>query len=196
MRKVARHMGFSHGAIIRWLKIAPQDGRMSIPTQSSRPHTHPKALSHRIVDQIVEQRKKYNRCAEVIHQELLRKGVRVSLSSVKRTLKRCRLLRERSPWKRWHASPPRPTAEKAGDLVQIDTIHLMRRSGERFYTYTLIDIYSRWAFAKVVARISTQPACNLFGKPNRPLPFPSAACNPIMGQSSPCGLQSIFRVLE
>jgi transposase InsO family protein len=155
IRKVARHTGFSHGAIINWLKKAPDDGRRNIPTESSRPKNHPRALKRDIVEAIIEQRKKHRRCAEVIYEELAQRGIAVSLSSVKRTLKRCRLLRERSPWKRWHISDPRPLAQNPGDLVQLDTLHIISQRGERFYVYTIIDVCSRWAYAKVVSRINT-----------------------------------------
>lgn len=154
IRKVARYTGFSHGAIINWLKRAPEDGRRTIPTRSSRPHHHPRALKRDIVEAIIAQRNKRKRCGKIIHQELKNQGIGVSLSSVNRTLERCWLLRSRSPWKRWHHSIPRPHAEKPGDLVQMDTIHIVTQQGERFYVYTLIDVHSRWAYAKVVDRIN------------------------------------------
>ena len=34
-RKVARHMGFNHSSIVRWVDRAPLDGRKIIPTESS-----------------------------------------------------------------------------------------------------------------------------------------------------------------
>lgn len=154
-RKVARHLGFSQSVIVKWVKRAPQDGRKTIPTKSSRPHAHPKALAREIVSSIIKQRLTHRRCAEVVHKELSNQGIAVSLSSVKRTLKRSGLTKERSPWKRFHRSQPRPEAFKPGDLIQIDTIHIMSSNKERFYIYTLIDVYSRWAYAKVVSRINT-----------------------------------------
>lgn len=96
------------------------------------------------------------RCAEVIQAELAQAGTVVSLSSVKRTLKREGLLKRRSPWKRWHQSLPRPAPENPGDLVEVDTMHIQPQQEERFYVYTLIDVCSRWAFAKVVRRINTR----------------------------------------
>ena len=108
IRKVARYTGFSHGAIINWIRKAPNDGRHTIPTLSSRPQSNPLALSQKTVEAIVEQRKQHRRCGKIIHQELKQKGVDVSLSSVNRTLKRCWLLRERSPWKRWHSAQAQP----------------------------------------------------------------------------------------
>lgn len=155
VRKAARYLGFSYGAVINWLKKAPTDGRMTIPTESSRPTRHPRALSKELVEAIVEQRKKRKRCGKVVHEELRRRGVFVSLSSVNRTLGRSGLLKKRSPWKRWHFSFHRPEVKNTGDLVQIDTIHLLDGKGKKFYIYTLIDLYSRFAYAKVVSKINT-----------------------------------------
>lgn len=154
IRKAARYFGFSHGALINWLKKAPRDGRSVIPTRSSAPRSHPNRLAQEKVDAIVWQRKKRNRCAKVVHRELQNQGIIVSLSSVERTLKRKGLIKHRSPWKRWHLSGVRPEAILPGDLVQIDTVHFVI-GGKRFYVYTIIDIASRWAYAKVSMRINT-----------------------------------------
>lgn len=154
IRKAARYFGFSHGALLNWLKKAPRDGRSVIPTRSSAPKSHPNQLAKEKVDAIIIQRKKRNRCAKVVHRELQNQGITVSLSSVERTLKRQGLIKRRSPWKRWHLSGERPEAVLPGDLVQIDTIHFVI-GGKRFYVYTLIDLASRWAYAKVSMRINT-----------------------------------------
>lgn len=153
IRKVARHLGFSHSAVIQWTRRAPRDGRQVIPTLSSRPHHHPQELKRDMIKEIRTIRLRHHRCAEVVHQELLRKHIKVSLSSVKRTLDRQGLTKKKSPWKKWHFSLPRPHAEKPGDLVQMDTVHIMDPYGKRFYVYTLIDLVSRWAHAKVTRRI-------------------------------------------
>lgn len=154
-RQAARHLGFSQSAIVQWCKKDPTGGWHRIPTKSSRPNHHPKALAREIVEAIIGQRVKHRRCAEVVHRELANRNITVSLSSVKRILKRSGLLKTRSPWKRYHPHQERPFAEKPGDLVQIDTIHIVTREGERFYIYTLIDLCSRWAYAKVYSRINT-----------------------------------------
>jgi transposase InsO family protein len=153
--KVARHLGYPQGTISKWVKKAPLDGRKNIPTASSRPHHSPRALPQAIVDAIVLEREKRNRCAEVVHDGLKKRYVMVSLSSVKRTLERQGLVKKRSPWKRWHSTFPRPIVNMPGDLIQIDTIHIQPRGERKFYVYTAIDLFSRFAYAKVVWHINT-----------------------------------------
>jgi transposase InsO family protein len=156
MREVARHFGFSHSAIVKWVAKSKKRGYGSIPTESSRPKTNPQALDRLMVEKIIKKRMERQRCGQVVHQELLRDGVKVSLSSVQRTLERCHLLKKRSPWKRPHDFTPRPEALFAGALVQLDTIHILAPDGSRIYVYTLIDLFSRWAYAEVVERIGAE----------------------------------------
>lgn len=155
IRQTARYYGYNPSTISRWLNRAPDDLRKTIPTKSSRPHSHPAMLSEEKVRAIVRVRLEHNKCAEVVQRQLENNGINVSLSSVKRTLKRTNLIRHRSPWKKWHYSLPRPIAKKPGDLLQLDTVHFVTSSGRRFYVYTIIDLYSRWAYAEVVKKIST-----------------------------------------
>lgn len=155
-RKVARHFGFSQSVIVKWVAKAKVWGYGVIPTLSSKPEHHPKQLSDDLVWKIFQQRIKNKRCAEVVHQELLNQGIKISLSSVKRTLDRHGLLKKRSPWKRYHPHVDRPYPLKAGDLVQIDTIHLMISKKERIYVFVLIDVYSRWVYAKCYGKMNSR----------------------------------------
>ena len=153
VRITARHFGVSPGTITKWVKKAQVIGVHPIPTGSSRPWRSPLALSREIVQAIIVERSGRRRCAEVIHQALARKEITVSLSSVKRTLDRCGLLKKRSPWKRPHDYTLRPEAGHLGALLQADTVHIMAPDGSRIYVYTIIDLYSRWAYAEVVEHI-------------------------------------------
>jgi transposase InsO family protein len=152
-RKVARHLGFNQSTIVRWAKRAPENRRLTIPTRSSRPHHHPHELSNEMIDAIISYREKHKRCSEVIHHLLAQDGYIVSLSSVKRTLKRYGLI-QHNPYKRYHKGTPRPAPEAPGILVQIDTIHIGPHP-DQFYVYTLLDVCSRWTHALVSERINT-----------------------------------------
>jgi transposase InsO family protein len=154
VRAVARHLGYSHSTVSRWVAKAPFDGRETIPTLRSKPKSHPRTLVPEIVAAIVEERMRTKRCAEVIHATLAKRGVVVSLSSVKRTLKRHELVPPRK-WKRYRPPVARPSANAPGSLVQTDTIHFLDwQTKEMFYLYTVIDLHTRMAHAVVHDRIS------------------------------------------
>lgn len=156
-REVARHFGFDQSSVVRWNKRYKEEYlslTAKLKTRSSRPHHHPRELKQEVIDAIVTQREKHNRCAEVVFADLTEQGIKTSLSSVKRTLKREGCIREKSPWKRYRPHIHRPLALFPGALVQLDTIHIVRDDGTRFYIYTLIDLYSRFAYAEYTTRFS------------------------------------------
>lgn len=153
VRKVARHLGYTHSAVVKWCKKDPTGGFRRIETRSSRPKRSPKALTRDVVNAIITERVGRRRCAEHVYHALKRQGVDVSLSSVKRTLDRCHLTKKRSPWKRPRDFTPRPEATFCGALLELDTIHIIAPDGSRIYVYTIIDLYSRWAYAEITERI-------------------------------------------
>lgn len=171
MRKVARRYGVEPSTVSRWCRRDPSGGWHEIPTRSSRPKTSPRALSKTTVHAIIKKRVGRRRCGQVVHRELLRDGIRVSLSSVQRTLKRCHLLKERSPWKRPHDATPRPEASHAGALLQCDTVHFVLPDGTRLYVYTLIDLYSRWAYAEVSERLRAYKSASFIARAQKRAPF-------------------------
>lgn len=152
--EVGRRFGVGDSTIAKWVKKAKKIGYHPIPTLSSRPKHHPKQLSEAKVAAIAKKRLEINRTAEVVHKELENEGIITSLSSVKRTLDRRGLLKKRSPWKRFHPHVDRPPVLEPGDLVQMDTIHLMVSEKERIYVYVLLDVHSRWAYTKAYQRMS------------------------------------------
>lgn len=154
MRKVARRFGVEPSTISRWCKLPFATGWHELPTRSSRPKTSPNALKEEIVKAILKKRIGRRRCGQHIHHELMKEGVEVSLSSVHRTLDRLGLTKKRSPWKRPHDFTERPGATHPGALLEVDTVHIMLPDGSRLYVYTIIDLYSRWAYAEVAKRIS------------------------------------------
>jgi transposase len=124
-RKVARHFGYTQSAIVKWCAKDPTGGFRKIETLSSKPRSSPRSISREIVQAIIQKRVGRRRCGQVIHRELLADGISVSLCSVQRTLKRCHLLKEKSPWKRPHDATLRPQATHPGALLQCDTVHFV-----------------------------------------------------------------------
>lgn len=159
IRAASRYYGIPPGTISKWVQKAKKIGVHPIPTRSSRPIHHPRTMSKELVDRIIALRFATNgRCAEVIHALLRREGMIVSLNTVRRTLDRHGLVQKRSPWKRRHISSPRPYVATPGDLIQVDTIHIMKNKKERFYVFTLIDVHSRWVHAWACEQINARIA--------------------------------------
>ncbi|MDO8729286.1 MAG: integrase core domain-containing protein [bacterium] len=170
-RKVSRYLGYHHTTIMDWVRLAKKIGYHPIPTQSSRPKSHPRRLSLEIENKIIEIRRKHNRYGKAIHKELENLGINVSLSSVNRTLDRYGYLKKKSPWKRFHPHIDRPEALKRGDLVQIDTIHRMVDKKKRIYVFSLIDIYSRDTYAKAYEKMNAATALEFVREAERELGF-------------------------
>lgn len=172
IRKAARYSGFSHCAVRLWLRKKPvygPHGRLVIPTLSSRPHYHPKTLSQEIVSRILAVRSERHQCAEIIYHRLLKEGVSVSLSSVKRTLKRAGCNRF-SRWKKWHQYPERPLALSPGVLVEIDSV-LDGQPSDRLSAYALLDVCSRWAFALPAVRVNSFASTRFIKQAQEIAPF-------------------------
>jgi transposase InsO family protein len=171
MRSVARHFGVEPSTVSRWCRKDFCGGWRLIPTESSRPKTSPNALKKEIVEAIIKKRIGRRRCGQVIHQELLREGISVSLPSVQRTLERCHLLKKRSPWKRPHDYTLRPEILKPGAMLELDTVHIRTPDGLKLYIYTIIDLFSRWAYAEVVENISTDQSVAFAQRTRQKAPF-------------------------
>lgn len=168
--QVGRRFGVGSSTVCKWVKKARRYGYHPIPTRSSRPAHHPRTLSEDMVRCIIAKRLLLKRSAEVVQRALADEGIKVSLSSVKRTLDRRGLLKKRSHLKRWHAPIERPRPERPGDLVQIDTVHLSTKDG-RIYVFTGLDVYSRFAYAKAYATASCRSAVLFVREAQKVAPF-------------------------
>ncbi len=169
--EVGRRYGVGSSTICKWVKRAGVYGYNPIPTLSAKLKSHPKRIAQKVKEVIVAKRLVHNRCAEVVHQELKNEGVQVSLSTVKRTLERKRLIKKRSLWKRYHPHVERPLPEHPGDLVQFDTIHRMTDARKRLYVCVAIDVCSRWVYAKTYARMNGKTALRFLSEAEEKAPF-------------------------
>jgi transposase InsO family protein len=128
--------------------------RWHVPTLSSRPHTSPNAVSEAIVARVLALRTTLKRCAEVIWYHLVQdEGIGVSLSSVRRILRRFHLVSGRKKRVRPN-NPRRPHVTRPGELVETDTIHHVDpASGRRLYYYTVIDLFTRMTHATLAPKL-------------------------------------------
>lgn len=128
----------------------------NIATESSRPHTSPMAVPDAVVRQILSARAELNRCAEVIwHHVTTVLGIAVSLSSVRRILRRHHCFDGARKPRVKRDNPKRPLPSAPGELVQTDTIHHVDPySGRRLYYYTVIDLFTRMTHVILAPRLS------------------------------------------
>jgi transposase InsO family protein len=126
-----------------------------VPTLSSRPRMSPRAIGQEIVTRILELRYTLKRCAEVIWYHLVHGDhIVVSLSSVRRILKRHYCFDGARKKRVRPDNPRRPHVTKPGELVETDTIHyICPLTKRRRYVYTVIDLYTRMSYAEVHSRI-------------------------------------------
>ena len=127
-----------------------------IPTTISRPHTSPTAASQELVALVLSVRKQLKRCAEVVWHHLVTVlGVSVSLSSVKRILRRHHCFDGARKPRVKRDNPRRPHVTRPGELVQTDTIHHVDPyTGRRLYYYTVIDLFTRMTHVILVPKLS------------------------------------------
>lgn len=172
VRQVARHFGFTHSAVVKWVgraRFLPQNAQL-VPTRSSRPKCSPNALNREIVRIILELRSERDQCAEILHHRIMtEQGIVVSLSSVKRVLRRCGISKY-SKWKKWHQYPPRPIPERPGFLVEIDAVH-EGAPNDRLSAYALIDVCSRWGYAEPTLRVNSRQTSRFLREAKRIAPF-------------------------
>jgi transposase InsO family protein len=131
-----------------------------IPTYTSRPHMSPRAIGEQLVARILELRHTLKRCAEVVWYHLTRVGdvygtAVVSLSSVRRILRRHHCFDGARKKRVRPDNPRRPHVTRPGELVQTDTIHHVDpHSGKRLYYYTVIDLFTRMTHVILAPRLS------------------------------------------
>ena len=122
-----------------------------IATMDPTPRTFPSAVSKQIIARVLELRKTLKRCAEVIWHYLVTQDMAaISLSSVRRILRRHHCFDGARKKRVRPDNPRRPRVVKPGELVQMDTIHYVcPTTYRRRYVYTAIDLHTRMAYAEI-----------------------------------------------
>lgn len=145
------------GKHFRWVNV-----RWNIPSIPAIPK-HPRCLPEDLVQLVLDVRDQLKRCAEIVwHHINTILCIRISLSSVRRILKRNnRTLKPKYHRNRQYKGIPRPKVLMLGDLVETDTIHLYNPvSKQKRYIYTVIDVYTRMAYARVYKELKPVNSLN------------------------------------
>ena len=147
--------------------------KWSIPSFSTAPKS-PHALSDDLVQLVLDIRDQLKRCAEVVWYHINSVlCISISLSSVRRILKRYnRMNKPKNHRNRRYKDIKRPKVLMPGDLVEIDTIHLYNPiTKQRRYIYTVIDLYTRMAYARVYKELKPINSLNTIEEAKQYLGF-------------------------
>ena len=148
----ARHFGIGRMTLYRWLKRFKHYGIIGLNEYSRKPkHLRQPTVSWDIVIRTVQLRRQYPAWSKHKLKVLLeREGIKVSTSTVGRILKRRGLINKKASQKRRKAAlnpkarfPKGLRISEAGDMIQIDTKHIMLVGGARYYQFTAIDVLSK-----------------------------------------------------
>jgi transposase InsO family protein len=148
----ARHFGLGRMTLYRWLRRFSRQGITGFNERSRRPKNLRKPTTPwNIVLRTVELRTQYPAWSKhKIRALLSREGITVSTSTVGRILKRKGLINPKASKKRRKAAlhprarfPHGMRIHEAGDMVQMDTKHIMLPGGKKYYQFTAIDVLSK-----------------------------------------------------
>jgi transposase len=148
----ARHFGIGRMNLYRWLKRFKKYGIIGLNDYSRKPKNVRKpAIPWDVVIRVVQLRKQYPAWLKYKLKVLLeREGIKISASTVGRILKRRNLINQKVSRKRRKAAlspkvrfPKGLRISGAGDMIQMDTKHIMLTGGKRFYQFTAIDVLSK-----------------------------------------------------
>ena len=148
----SRHFGIGRMTLYRWLRRFKRSGLIGLNEESRKPkNLRQPTVSWNTVIRIVQLRKRYPAWSKYKIQVLLKREViNVSASTVGRILKRRGLINEKVSRKRRKAAlrpkarfPRGLSISQAGDMIQMDTKHIMLPGGKRFYQFTAIDVLTK-----------------------------------------------------
>lgn len=161
----ARHFGIGRMTLSRWLQRFKEQGITGFNERSRKPECLRKpSTPWTIVARTVELRKRYPAWSKHKLRVLLkREGILVSVSTVGRILRRKGLINPKESKKRRKAAlspkarfPRGFRIHEAGDMVQMDTKHIMLPGGRKYYQFTAIDVLTKQRVLRVYASQSSR----------------------------------------
>ncbi|MBI4993624.1 DDE-type integrase/transposase/recombinase [Candidatus Wolfebacteria bacterium] len=160
-----RHFCLTRYTIRSWQKRLVQLGPRGLNDESHRPRNlRQTAVSWEIVSKVVRIRKQYPAWSKYKIQGILKQeNIIISASTIGRILKRKNMIKTKISIKRSQAAKnPRKRfprgfkVSQAGDMVQIDTKHIMTIGGRKFYQFTAIDVLGKGRVLRVYSSATSR----------------------------------------
>jgi len=180
----ARHFGLSRMTLSRWTRRFKQYGITGLNEESRKPkQLRQPTTSWNTVIRIVQLRKQYPVWSKYKLRALLsREGTQVSASTVGRVLKKRGLINLKISKKRRKAAitpkarfPRGLRISQPGDMIQMDTKHIMLPGGKRFYQFTAIDVLTKRKVMRVYPSESSRNGAKFLEECLSEFPFPIKA---------------------
>jgi len=180
----ARHFGLGRMTLWRWLKRFQKQGVIGLNERSRKPKKlREPTTSWEIVMETVKLRKQYPAWSKYKLKALLeRQGIKTSVSTVGRILRRRGLISHKASLKRQRAAlRPKARFPKGlkvtcpGDMIQMDVKHIMLVGGYRFYQFTAIDVLTKYRVLRVYPSESSRNGADFLEQCRREFPFPIKA---------------------
>lgn len=180
----ARHFAISRMTLCRWIRRFKQCGVIGLNEESRKPkRLRQPTTSWNTIIRIVQLRKLYPAWSKYKIQALLkREGMQVSASTAGRVLKKRGLINLKISKKRRRAAlrpktrfPRGLRISGAGDMVQMDTRHIMLPGGRKFYQFTAIDVLTKRKVMRVYPSESSRNGAEFIEECLLGFPFPIKA---------------------
>ena len=180
----ARHFGLGRMTLYRWLRRFKHFGVIGLNEESRKPkRLRQPTTSWNTVIRIVQLRKLYPAWSKYKIQALLkREGIQVSASTAGRVLKKRGLINLKISKKRRKAAlrpkirfPRGLRISEAGDMIQMDTRHIMLPGGRKFYQFTAIDVLTKRKVMRVYPSESSRNGAEFIEECLLGFPFPIKA---------------------
>ena len=180
----ARHFGIGRMTLHRWSKRFEKLGVIGLNEYSKKPKNARRPVTPwPVVARTVELRKQYPAWSKhKLAAILKREGLTVSASTVGRVLKRKGLIDRRiSRKKRRSALHPKARFPRGlrinqeGQMIQMDTKHIMLAGGHKFYQFTAIDVLGKRRVLRVYPSQSSRNGVLFLKECIASFPFPIQA---------------------
>ncbi|MEK7212508.1 MAG: IS481 family transposase [Patescibacteria group bacterium] len=176
----ARRFGIQRLTLRRWIKRSGTSGIEALNDRSHRPHRLRQPVTPwEVVNEVVRLRRQYPAWSKhKIYPLLAAGGFKTSVSTVGRILKRKGLINPKVSRKRQRAAR-RPKARfpkglrisRPGDMVQLDTKHVMLPQGRKHYQFTAIDVLTKQRVLEIYPSEASVNGANFLAACRQEFPF-------------------------
>ena len=139
---------YSESSLKRWLKAFRKGGADALEPKSTQPKTSPQETPIWIKERVIELRKETGLRAKKLHWRLVKQGLAVPVSTIRKILKDEGLTRKyrvkKIKYKYIKAE------RKPGELVEIDVKYVPGTvENKEYFQYTAVDTASRWRHLRI-----------------------------------------------